>query len=243
VSYLDRKVTMSLLLRLRRRRSVFALGTLLAVATLTQAQASQPQSTPPRGTAQENPVQPGHKENPERQHALDVYHGGKFVEAMPLLEKLAADNPSDVVVKEAWAFSVMAYAATLSDADLRKKARVRARSIALEAKKLGDSSYLLQSVLALPGDGSEPAFSDRKEVDDAMKAAEANFSRGDLDKARDGYLRAFVLDSKNYAAALFIGDVYFKQHENGSACEWFERAIQIDPDRETAIATGATRSP
>jgi tetratricopeptide (TPR) repeat protein len=234
VSYLDRKVTMSLLLRLRRRRSVFALGTLLAVATLTQAQAAQPQSTPSQGEPQATPSQPGSKENPERQHALDVYHAGRFVEAMPMLEKLAADDPSDIVVKEAWAFSVMAYADTLPDADLRKKARVRARAIAVDAKKLGDNSGLLQSVLALPEDGSDPEFSDRKEVDDAMKAAEADFSRGDLDKARDGYLRAFVLDPKNYAAALFIGDVYFKQHENGSAGEWFARAIQIDPDRETA---------
>jgi len=213
---------------------LFALGTLLAIAMLTHAQALQPQSTPTQSAPQASPAQPRPKEDSERQHALDVYHAGKFVEAMPLLEKLAADNPSDIVVEEAWAFSVTAYATTLPDADLRKKARVRARTIALQAKQLGDTSSLLQVVLSLPEDGSEPAFSDRKEVDDTMKAAEADYSRGDLDKARDGYLHALILDPQNYEAALFIGDVYFKQRENGSAGEWFARAIQINPNRETA---------
>ena len=151
-----------------------------------------------------------------------------------MLEKLSADHPSDVVIKEAWAYSIMEYSATLSDPQLRRKARVRGRSIALQAKQLGDTSMLLQVMLDVPEDGSEPQFSDRKEVDQAMKAAEADFARGDLDKARDGYIHALLLDPNNYEAALFTGDVYFKQHINGSAGEWFARAIKIDPDRETA---------
>jgi tetratricopeptide (TPR) repeat protein len=186
-------------------------------------------SAPPASAAQA-PA----KDDPERQHALELYRSGKFVEAMPLLEKCAADHPSDVVIKEAWAYSVVEYAATLSDPELRKKARVRGRAIALEAKQLGDGSDLLQLMLQLPEDGSEPKFSDRKDVDDAMKAAEADFARGDMDKARDGYLRVLLLEPNNYDAALFIGDVYFKQHVNGSAGEWFARAVQIDPNRETA---------
>ncbi len=153
---------------------------------------------------------------------------------MPLFEKLAADHPDDATVKENWAFSIVAHAATLPDAELRKKARIRARSIALQALKQGDNSAAVQRLLLIPGDGSEATFSDRKEVDDAMRAAEADFARGDLDKARTGYLRGLLLDPNNYYAALFIGDVYFKQHVNGSAGEWFARATEIDPNRETA---------
>src|SRR5262249_34562011 len=37
-----------------------------------------------------------------------------------------------------------------------------------------------------------------------------------------------------YEAALFIGDVYFKSAEQIKAGEWFARAIEINPDRETA---------
>lgn len=47
-------------------------------------------------------------------------------------------------------------------------------------------------------------------------------------------IQVLLLEPTNYDAALFIGDVYFKQHVQGSAGEWFARAIQIDPNRETA---------
>lgn len=192
-----------------------------APAPAPAAQPPAPQTTAP-------------KNDPERQHALAVYDSGKFVEAMPLLEKLAADHPNDVVVTERLAFSMLAYASTISDPDLKKKARVRARSLALKAKEAGDNSALLQMMLDTPEDGSSTPFSSRKEVDEVMKAAEADFVRGDWEKARDGYLHALMLDPKDYEAALFIGDVYFKQHVNGSAGEWFARAIEIDPNRETA---------
>jgi tetratricopeptide (TPR) repeat protein len=43
-----------------------------------------------------------------------------------------------------------------------------------------------------------------------------------------------MLEPKLYEAALFIGDVYFKSAEQVKAGEWFARAIQINPDRETA---------
>ena len=154
---------------------------------------------------------------------------------MPLFEKLAVTYPKDAFVWEAWGVSTLGYSQTLDDPDLRKEARVRARSILLKARDLGDNSNLLQTLLGMiPEDGGNPIYSASQEVNEIMRLAEADFSRGDLDKARDGYLKALVLDPNNYAAALFMGDAYFKQHINGSAGEWFARAIQIDPNRETA---------
>jgi len=170
----------------------------------------------------------------DRSQAEDLYQQGKFVDAMPLFEKLVADHPTDLVVHERWGWCMFQYASTLSDPEQRKKVRARARAIAVEAKGLGDTSALLQVMLDLPEDGSDPKFSDRKEVDEVMREAEAHYARGELDHAREGYLRALMLDPTNYEAALFIGDVYFKQHLNGSAGEWFARAIQIDANRETA---------
>ena len=175
------------------------------------------------------------KEDPRRRRAEELYIQGKFVDAMPLFEVLAAEHPSDLAVREGWAWCLFQYAGTLSDPQQRKSVRARARTIAVEAKGLGDNSQLLQLMLEQPEDGgSELAFSDSKEVDTAMKGAEADFSRGELDKAREGYMRALLMDPNNYDAALFIGDVYFKQHAYGSAGEWFARAIQIDQNRETA---------
>ncbi len=179
--------------------------------------------------------QTSEKNDPDRQRALELYGQGKMVEAMPLLEKLAAGHPKDVVVMESWGVATLNYSQILTDPELKKKARIRARSILLKAKELGDNSNLLETMLSgLPEDGSASAFSNRKEVDDVMQAAEADFSRGDLDKAREGYIHALLLDPNLYTAALFIGDTYFKQKQPGSAGEWFARAIQIDPNRETA---------
>jgi len=188
--------------------------------------------------AQNAPTQPTEKaakEDPAEQHAEELYKQGKFVDAMPLFEALVTNHPSDLVVRERWAWCMFQYARTIPDPQQRKSIRTRARTIAVEAKNLGDNSQLLQLMLEQPEDGgSEVTFSESKEVDSAMKAAEADFSRGDLDKAREGYMRVLQIDPNNYAAALFAGDVYFKQHSYDSAGEWFARAIQICPDCETA---------
>src|SRR5258708_20385876 len=154
---------------------------------------------------------------------------------MAVVEELASDHPSDFVVRERWAWCLFQYAGTLPDPQQRKSVRARARTIAVQAKGLGDNSQLLQLLLEQPADGgSEAAFSDSKEADGVMKAAEADFFRGELDKAREGNMRALLMYPNTYLAPLFIGDVYFKQHVYGSAGEWFARAIQIDPNRETA---------
>jgi tetratricopeptide (TPR) repeat protein len=154
---------------------------------------------------------------------------------MPLLEALAAENPKDSIVMESWGVSVLGYAQTLPEVEARKKARSRARTILLKAQALGDTSDLSQTLIrGIPEDGSFSAFSDKKEVDKAMQEAEADFARGDLDKARQGYMRAYLLDSGQYYAALFIGDTFFKQHQPAFAGEWFANAIRINPDVETA---------
>ncbi|HMK23790.1 MAG TPA: tetratricopeptide repeat protein [Terriglobales bacterium] len=199
----------------------YALLLALVMATLGRAFAQQHGGDDPETAAM-------------RKQALEFYQAGKFVEAMPLLGKLSARNPEDFVVKEHWAYSMLEYSATLSDPNERKRQRMHARELALEAQKAGDQSDLMQLLLSIPPDGSEPKFSERKDVDDAMRSAEASFARGDYDSARAGYQRALDLDPKNYEAAVFTGDAYFKQKIYDRAGEWFQRAIDINPDKEAA---------
>ena len=206
---------------------VAALAAFALAAPLPAQTSSAPAQTAPTDTAPKN--------DPVRQRALELYHQGKMLQAMPLFENMCTVYPKDNAMWEAWGTTTVHYSQTLPDADQRKKARVLARSRLVKAKELGDNSNLLQILLAgLPEDGGEGSYSPRKEVNDIMQQAEADFSRGDYDKARDGYLHALVLEPKNYDAALFMGDVYFKQHLNGNAGEWFARAVEIDPNRETA---------
>jgi tetratricopeptide (TPR) repeat protein len=169
-----------------------------------------------------------------RRQALELYRSGKFVEAMPLLARLSGVNPSDYVVRDHWAYCILEYSKTLADPEQRKAARLHARSLGLEAKKQGDQSELVETLLAIPEDGSDAKFSGRRDVDEAMRAAEADRARGDLDKAREGYLRVLQLEPKNYEATTYVGDVYFSEQAYNRAGEWFARAIQINPNRETA---------
>jgi predicted Zn-dependent protease len=184
------------------------------------------------------------KSNPKRGPAFELYKQGKMVDAMPLLEELAAENPKDIAVMESWGSSVLSYAQTLSDVDSRKKARIRARSILLKAQALGDTSDFLQTLLReLPEDGSFSAFSDKKDVDEAMQQAEADFARGDLERARQGYMRAHLLDPKQYYAALFIGDTFFKQHQPAFAGEWFAQDQQDQSEHRDSLPLLGRRAP
>lgn len=173
--------------------------------------------------------------DPDRKQAVEFMGSGKMAQAMPLFEKLCSEYPKDAGMWEGWDTSTLSYAQTLSDPNLRKKARARGRAFLVKARELGDNSNLVQTMLGMiPEDGGDLTYSPHKEVDDAMQQAEAEFVKGNYDNARDSYLHVLLLDPKNYEAALFIGDTYFKQRNHTSAGEWFARAIEIDPNRETA---------
>jgi tetratricopeptide (TPR) repeat protein len=170
-----------------------------------------------------------------RQRALKLYDENNFVDALPLFEKVAAAKPDDTVIQERLGFCLMAESAGMRDDAQRRQVRVRARSTLLHAKELGDNSDLLRVILeSLPSDGSSTPFSARKDVDDAMRQGEDAFVKGDFQKALASYRLALVLDPNEYEAALFTGDVYFKQKLMDKAGDWFAMAIQIGPQRETA---------
>lgn len=172
----------------------------------------------------------------ERQRAFALYSDGKYVEALPLFEKLAVRYPSDAEVIETYGLVVLGQTAYLKDPGVRKESRKKGREILVQAQKLGAKSALLKSMLdAIPPDGGDDqGFSTKKEVDDAMREGEQAFAKGDMPKALEMYQRALLLDPTLYEAALFIGDVYFATAEQKKASEWFARATSINPDRETA---------
>jgi tetratricopeptide (TPR) repeat protein len=169
-----------------------------------------------------------------RTEAIDLMKANKFVDALPVLEKLHAEKPDDIPVLEALAFAVLSNAATIADEQVRKQERIRARKLAEQAQKLGDTSNLLKVLLEEPADGSEVKYSEHAEVEAFMRRGETAFAKGDFDAALAAYKRALELDPRQYFAALFVGDVYFKQKEYEQAERWFERAVEINPNTETA---------
>lgn len=177
----------------------------------------------------------GTDEDALRKRAQQLYDDHKLVDAMPLFEKLVAMKPDSAVYHERLGFCVLAYSGTLADREAERQQRIRARQLLLRTKELGGKSNLMIVLLeSLTEDGSKGEFSSRKDVDNAIREGEAAFGRGDMDAAAQAYRRALVLDPQSYEAALFLGDVYYKQKKWDTAGEWFAVAVQINPNVETA---------
>jgi tetratricopeptide (TPR) repeat protein len=171
----------------------------------------------------------------DKQRAIDLYREGKSTEVLPLLERLGKENPQDVVVHEMWGVMMNTAAAAEPDADKRKQMRMRAYEILTEAKKLGDNSPLLNTLLGgIPPDGHEVSFSSVPEAEAAMRIGEASFAIGNFDAAQASYEKALAADPNLYYAPLDIGDMYYRRKQYADAGKWFARAIQVDPDKETA---------
>ncbi len=128
----------------------------------------------------------------ERQRAFQLYKEGRYNDALPVFEKLAAAKPSDQNVIEVLGFLVFGEGVHLNDAAARRQARLRARTLLLRAQEMGADDPLLKSPLdAVPPDGGDDTvFSKRNEVDDAMREGETAFARGDYSKAIAAYERA-----------------------------------------------------
>lgn len=169
-----------------------------------------------------------------RAQAFALFDSQKLVDALPLLEKLHAEKPDDLIVLDRLSFVVLAHSATLPDPAARKLERARARKFADEAKAAGVDSNLLKVVLAVPEDGGEMVFAGSPEMQAMMQEGEAAFVKGDFDAAVAAYGRVLALDPNYYEAALFTGDVYFKKGDHEQADKWFARAVAIEPNRETA---------
>jgi tetratricopeptide (TPR) repeat protein len=183
-------------------------------------------------------TEPNSAEASKRQQAEELFSEGKRLEALPLLEELAKANPKDDQLLVALAACLVAHAATLSDQQTSGKERLRARALLEQAWKLGNTSPLamnLSQLLQQVPDSGALKFSDNPQVDRALRAGEAAFSERDFVGARKEYAKALQLDAKNYTAVLFTANTYDRENNFGEGAEWYERAIALDPDVETAF--------
>src|SRR5262249_40633205 len=138
-------------------------------------------------------------------------------------------------------FALIAQSKNTEDPAEKVALRLRARKAFVRSKELGSTEPLVPALIeSIPLDGSEPAFSGNPEVNRLMNEAEAAFSAGQLDVALQKYQAAFKIDPKNYEAALFAGDCYSQTGDFAQAEVWFQKAIAIDPTRETAYRYSAT---
>jgi tetratricopeptide (TPR) repeat protein len=173
----------------------------------------------------------------ERQKAAELFNQGKRLEALPLLEQLVEANFRDDEMLVDMAASLVDHAATLIDREASGEERLRARGLLERARDLGNTSSLSRNLLQLlqhVTEGGDIRFSDDPQVDAALRAGEAAFGQRDFDDAIKDYGKALELQPENYSAALFLGNAYDRKDEADTAAAWYERAIQLDPNVETA---------
>ena len=177
-----------------------------------------------------------------KQRAGGLLKENKYTEALPLLEKIAAAEPNDGETQFYLAFALLGQAENTKDQTARKALRVRARHAFIRAKELRYNEPKLDAlILSLPEDGSEgPAFSPNAKANTLMEEGEALFSQGKPDEALKKYQQALELDPKLYHAALFSGDIYLQKEDFANAETWYQKAIAIDPTKETAYRYSAT---
>lgn len=173
--------------------------------------------------------------DPDRKQAMQLFQDRRWVECVPLFEKVVSKYPKDVVAFERLGSVLISRADTHSDPEKKKADRKEARAALLRAKELGDNSDLVNALLAgLPESGEPPRFSPNPEVNASMQRGEAAFANARFDDAIREYSHALDLDPQLFVAALDAGDCYYREKQWDKAGEWFEHAIQIDPNQEAA---------
>jgi tetratricopeptide (TPR) repeat protein len=188
----------------------------------------------PRARAQSNADA---SDQEKRQKAIALFNQNKRLEALPVLEELAAKDPKDDQVLAALAASLIDHAATLTDQEAAAKERLRARDLVQKAWELGNTSPMVENLRQLLGElpaNGAIKFSANPAVEQIMLAGEAAFSRRDFDEALKDYAKALELDPASYPATLFTANTYDRRNDFSKASEWYERAMRLDPNLETA---------
>lgn len=177
-----------------------------------------------------------------KRRAAVLMKESKFTEALPVLEKIVTLDPGDGQTQFYLGFALIGQAKNTKDNAARKALRIRARNAFLKAKELKSTEVGLEAMIeSLPEDGSDPeGFSANIKAHELMEEGEALFSQGKGDEALKKYQQALELDPKLYHAALFSGDIYLGKQDWAQAEVWYQKAIAIDPTKETAYRYSAT---
>lgn len=173
----------------------------------------------------------------ERAKAMAFASQNRYLDAYPILDKIAPALPNDAEVWAHYGLALMARSVTVNDPIQRKFERRRAYEALQKAKRLGTEDVrALNHLDQLPPDGGDDDnFSAANpEVEKALREGEQYFGRGEYDRAFATYEKAHKLDPNNYEAILFMGDSLYAHGKYALSEPWFAKAAAIAPNREQA---------
>ncbi|HMS39668.1 MAG TPA: tetratricopeptide repeat protein [Pyrinomonadaceae bacterium] len=197
---------------------------------------------------------------------MKLFEQKRFGEAVPYLERLVKANPNNADLHFLYGTALVIKSGEITDKTEARRMKVEARKALVRAKELGFKANGIDKIIAmLPTDGEDEGettigdtnrdsvtFSSNKDAQEYMVKGETFFAQKEFEKAFEMYEKALKKDPELYEAALFAGDSFLqigkgfennpsKQKENFDKAEtWYQKAIIINPNRETAYRYSAT---
>jgi tetratricopeptide (TPR) repeat protein len=213
----------------------------VAILSIAFATVLSAQTTPPPQPA----VQHEANFEAERKQASALFLAGKTLEALPLYEDLCRQDQTIVVFAERHGAGLLAKKNTVPDGPARKAIDDQAFAEFRRAQSLGDNSPYLQTILAVKEKSLPTAltgvpltigytYPGAPEARAKLNEAEVAFSNHDIEKALKLYQDAAEIDPTWYSPRVFAGDMYYRMKDWTNAGIWFQKAINIDADRDTA---------
>lgn len=171
-----------------------------------------------------------------RTQADEFVRQNRYLDALPLLEKLSPLFPNDAELTANHGIAILVKSSTLQSPDERKAHRIRGYKVLSKAKELGTTNVLALHFLdqLTPNGGDDDNFIGDPEFEKNLRSGEEFFGRGEYDKAFAAYERAFKINPKSYEAVLFMGDSLYAAGKYKESEAWFAKAIEIEPNREQA---------
>ena len=172
-----------------------------------------------------------------REQALDFVRQNRYIDAFPLLEKLAPLYTNDAEVWTHYGIAILARSSTLSSADERKTERIKGYNVLTKAKQLGTKNVIALDLLdsLSPDGGEEDNFDGSPEFEKNLREGEGFFGRGEYEKAFAAYEKAYKINPKSYEAVLFMGDTLYASGKYKESEMWFAKAAELEPNREQAF--------
>lgn len=217
--------------------------------SLSVSVAAQQQAAP---GSQQGASAPQHQANfdAERQQANALYLAGKPLEALPLYEDLAKQDPTVAVFAERHGTGLLAKADATADPKQKDELTNAGMAEIRRAQSLGDNSPYVVAILNAASKtpvgavvnaplGMPPLtvgythVGSEKATPLYQQAGQA-FSKQDYAGAAALYVKASQADPQWYMPALNAGDAYFHLKDWKNANVWYGKAVAIDPERETA---------
>lgn len=175
--------------------------------------------------------------------ALQFFEQKRFVEALPHFELLVKAIPDNPKLRFLYGFCLVAQSKQTDNAELAKQSSTKALEQFKKAKQLGYQDEMNDSLIKiLSGETSseEAVYSKNPEANKLVNQAETLFAQSKYDEAIQLFQKALELDPNIYAAAVSLGDCYVFKKDWANAEKSYQKAISIDPTRETAYRYSAT---